>query len=80
MGVGILWLPRQLHKSRDRAPGHLQRLNYYHEGMANIQIETDSQKAMELIREGVKANSQYKALIEDASVQLKPYLGKLIKV
>lgn len=40
-------------------------------GLANIQIETDSQLAMELIRGGAGENSPYRALIEDANFLLR---------
>lgn len=40
-------------------------------GMANIEIETDSQTAMELIRDGAEINSPYRALIEVASFFLR---------
>ena len=42
-------------------------------GMANIQIETDSQLAMELIRDGAGVNSPYRALIEEANFFLRRY-------
>lgn len=39
--------------------------------LANIQIETDSTQAMELIRDGPTANSPFRALIEDAHFLLR---------
>ncbi|KAL7253411.1 hypothetical protein ACSBR1_007864 [Camellia fascicularis] len=56
------------------------------EGISNIEIEIDSQTAMELIRDGSERNSPYRALIEDANFLLrrcqcsiqdsKPYPGR----
>ncbi|XP_028066585.1 uncharacterized protein LOC114269469 [Camellia sinensis] len=40
-------------------------------GLTNIEIETDSQTAMKLIRDGSAANSPYRALIEDANFLLR---------
>ncbi|GMQ00802.1 hypothetical protein CsSME_00047717 [Camellia sinensis var. sinensis] len=40
-------------------------------GLTNIDIETDSQTAMELIRDGTVANSPYRALIKDANFLLR---------
>ncbi|XP_028063794.1 uncharacterized protein LOC114267012 [Camellia sinensis] len=47
------------------------RTNHYHaKGLTNIDIESDSQTAMELILDGAEMNSPYRALIEDANFLL----------
>lgn len=40
-------------------------------GLANIDIETDSQIAMKLIQEGADRTSLYRALIEDANFMVR---------
>ncbi|CAL5395922.1 unnamed protein product [Camellia sinensis] len=40
-------------------------------GLSNIEIETDSQTTMELVRDGAAGNSPYKAVIEDANFLLR---------
>lgn len=42
-------------------------------GLSSIEIETDSQTAMELVRDGAAGNSPYQAIIEDANFLLRRY-------
>ncbi|GMP38659.1 hypothetical protein CsSME_00009817 [Camellia sinensis var. sinensis] len=55
MGVRLPGLPRTLHQLG---------------GMSNITIETDSQTAMDLIRDGAASSSPFRAIVEDANFLL----------
>ncbi|KAF5950148.1 hypothetical protein HYC85_012141 [Camellia sinensis] len=48
-------------------------------GLSNITIETDSQNAMEILREGATNTSPYRAIVEDAKFLLRKPKKLLLK-